>query len=152
MNVLPTSYKQKLPRGWSYPIGAEVLSSHLLGIPQFADLRVHFSRHNLFFASRHESNRRAGRPYVILAAYFRRPENSPAAPRKPTIPWWTIRWELVVYAVPSALKSAAHSLLVETAMPRLREWFLTLSREPQLHSSRAIRMLFSEAEITLSVQ
>ena len=41
--LIPTLYKTRLPREFSYPIGAEALSEHLASVPQFSEFRICFS-------------------------------------------------------------------------------------------------------------
>jgi len=41
--LIPTLYKTRLPREFSYPIGAEALSEQLAGVPQFSEFRICFS-------------------------------------------------------------------------------------------------------------
>lgn len=51
LELIRTSRKEKLPKGFSYPIGAEVISAALVGVPQFDDATISFSWKDTFWAS-----------------------------------------------------------------------------------------------------
>lgn len=44
MELIRTGYRDKLPRGLSYPVGAEAISEALVGVPQFYDLWIAFTK------------------------------------------------------------------------------------------------------------
>ncbi len=39
---IKTRYRQPIPKGLSYPVGSEAISSALKGVPQFAELSITF--------------------------------------------------------------------------------------------------------------
>ena len=52
MALIRTARKEKLPKGFSYPFGAEAISAALDGIPQFDNAELWFSWRDEFWVSR----------------------------------------------------------------------------------------------------
>lgn len=66
MEIIATTRKEKLPKGYSYPIGAEALSRALTGVPQYAMLSLTFNWRDTFWASDYQANLKAlGRVKII---------------------------------------------------------------------------------------
>ena len=51
MGLIPTAAKDKLPKGFTYPLGAEAISTALEGIPALEDSRIWFSWRDEYWAS-----------------------------------------------------------------------------------------------------
>ena len=102
--LIPTGYKQRLPRGLSYPVGAELLSEHLADLPQFADLRVCFSDSPTWRASKFQQTLADGVPYEVVTASA----ESAAS--------------IYVYPVQRHLRHPARRALVSHGLPALRAW------------------------------
>ena len=49
--LIPTSVKEKLPKTNSYPVGAEVISESLAGVPQYQALELKFHYRDVWWAS-----------------------------------------------------------------------------------------------------
>ena len=85
-SLIRTRRKEKLPKGFSYPIGAELLSMKLTGVPQYSIAEIAFSWKDTFWASEYQSRlRELGRILIVDAGYSSRFDS------------WTIR----IHAVPS---------------------------------------------------
>ena len=66
MEIIATTLREKLPKGYSYPIGAEALSQALTGVPQYAMLSLTFNWRDTFWASKYQANVKAlGRVKII---------------------------------------------------------------------------------------
>jgi hypothetical protein len=102
--LIPTRYKQRLPERFSYPVGAELLSQHLAGLPQFADLSVCFSDRPTWRASKFQQMLADGSPYEIVTA-----SAEPSA-------------YIYVYPVQRHLRHPARCALVSHGLPALRAW------------------------------
>ena len=102
--LIPTGYKRRLSQGFSYPVGAELLSEHLAGLPQFADLRVCFSESPTWQASKFQRTLADGVPYEVVTA-----SADPSA-------------SIYVYPVQSHLRHPARQALVSHGLPALRAW------------------------------
>jgi hypothetical protein len=83
VELIRTSLKEKLPKGFSYPVGAEAISTALDGVPQFQALSIHFSWKDTFWTSKYNAKIRAAGAITILAVNFWR------------------EWRMSVHAVPS---------------------------------------------------
>lgn len=126
MARIPTKGKDKLPRGWSYPIGGEQVSSALAEIPQYGVLNLSFRRHPTLFASEIARAVKALQPIPVLRAGYRH--------LRPIVPhgispiaddYYDEAWELEVYAVPATQRSDAASALMASpdGFNRIRAWF-----------------------------
>ena len=117
MELIPTKHKGRLPKGLSHPLGAELLSRSLSGVPQRSDLGLHFNAipsHGLGWATPgqglHTLRGNAGRSLlrfreVLYCGY-----------------WPPGFWSIGTFPVPSADRSRARTILVDLALPRLAEW------------------------------
>ncbi|MFC4820760.1 hypothetical protein [Dokdonella ginsengisoli] len=113
MDLIPTSSKQKLPVGFSYPIGAERISSAVRDVPQFGLFQLFFSWRDEFWASRYATKMKSNGAVEVLVV------------EKTTIwPDWSFR----IHAVPSAHALRARSGL-DVALPQLREALLEVEAE-----------------------
>jgi hypothetical protein len=83
LELIRTSRKEKLPKGFSYPVGAEVISAALVGVLQFNEAAISFSWKDTFWASEYNPRIRAnGRVTVFEVNYWN-------------------AWRIFVHAVPS---------------------------------------------------
>src|SRR5205809_4720577 len=112
--LIPTLYKTRLPREFSYPIGAEALSKHLAGVPQLSEFRICFSDLVSARKSKFQQMIAEGADYEIVTARLWSP------------------FEIFVYPVQRALKHAAQEALVSHRLPQLRDWMLRQSSRTTL--------------------
>jgi hypothetical protein len=49
--MIKTVYKEKLPKGYSYPVGAEIISAALSEVPQYEEIEICFWRKDQPYAS-----------------------------------------------------------------------------------------------------
>jgi hypothetical protein len=111
--VLETSYKSKLPRGWSYPVGAQVLSRYLEGIDGAAERPLHFRDYHI--RARHNREiRDRGEPYSIIEISY----SEPSSERRPEY----LKWTVSVNPVPSNKAAAVRRFVVSFGLPRIIEW------------------------------
>jgi hypothetical protein len=105
MRLIPTARKEKLPHGFSYPLGAERISEALAGIPQFETMELWFAWRDEFWSSRWR-RRIIDRGVVTLLE----------------ISFWEYfgRWHVGVYSVPSEYVCVARERL-ESELVRVRE-------------------------------
>jgi len=64
--MIPTRYKQKLPKDLSYPLGAKEVSQALAAVPQFDSLILMFRDRPNHSAMTFRKMLEAGTPYPIL--------------------------------------------------------------------------------------
>src|SRR5882724_6416542 len=66
MELIKTAKKEKLPKGFSYPLGAEALCAALDGIQQFDKALLWFSWRDEFWVSRWRKRLQALGPILLL--------------------------------------------------------------------------------------
>src|SRR5262245_35829770 len=130
---IPTLYKTRLPRDLSYPIGAEALSEHLVGVPQLSEFRICFSDVVSAWKSKFQQMLAEGADYEIVTARF-----------------WT-PFEIFVYPVQRVLKYAAHEALVSHGLPKLRDWMLRQSSRTTM-TFTSCSIIFSPPTQTVHIQ
>jgi hypothetical protein len=122
--LIPTRYRQPISRDLSNPIGAELLSEALAGVPQFAALSVSFSGvPNLWADTRPAKLGEVERdPQPVLSAWFT--NRRPGVSGNPNLqsPELGERWGLTVYPVPSGLKATVRAALGANGILLVREW------------------------------
>jgi hypothetical protein len=120
--MLSTSYKQALPSGFAYPVGAELLNSALQSTPQIKLLKLSFHAHSRIFASSFNRQLRVGDPVTVLSASYRHvPPGLSGSNAFIEEGWYNESWELTVYSVPSASRRVAREQIV-TALPYVKNW------------------------------
>ncbi|MCU7844167.1 MAG: hypothetical protein KZQ93_10045 [Candidatus Thiodiazotropha sp. (ex Monitilora ramsayi)] len=104
MELISTTYKEKLPKGKSFPIGAEALSQHLVEAPQYGELSIAFSAQDEYWASKYNKKVKAGGDIKVLVVDYSQVFEE---------------WSIKVNAVPCDHKHTVNELLVLKALPRL---------------------------------
>jgi hypothetical protein len=138
MTAQPTHHKDDLPKGWSYPVGAELLSSALTGVPGALDQPFWFSARSDFRTKRFQATRAANEPYEILQASYGRGQIF--GDRR--IPLW----EVHVYAVPSRIRSVARTALMLRGLIELRDWLLMPRTDVALDGGAMFAVLMRELD------
>jgi hypothetical protein len=125
MRLIPTGTKEKLPQGFSYPLGAEAISAALDGVPQLDNATFSFVWRDEYWASEWRQKLKARGDVKLLEV-----DHSPLSGER----------VLRVYSVPSAYSVVARDHLL-AELPRVRRKLLAGGR-----SSGAIRIV-----VTLSL-
>jgi hypothetical protein len=93
LELIRTIRKEKLPKGFSYPVGAEAISTVLVDVPQFRELAIYFSWKDTFWASKYNAKIRAAGKVTIVDVHFWR------------------EWRMSVHAIPSEHSASARAQL-----------------------------------------
>jgi hypothetical protein len=120
MALILTVYKEKVPKGFKYPVGAELISQALSGVPQFGLLRLHFSWKSCFWASE-----------------YRARVNSAGAIEIMEMNNFNGKWIVSVHAVPSAEGQSARECL-EHSLQTLKTRLMGTKTEPKYFCWKAI--------------
>jgi hypothetical protein len=104
--LIPTLYRVRLSRDFSYPLGAELLSEHLGGVPQFSEFRICFSDNVSAWKSKFQEILADGADYEIVTARLWSP------------------FEIFVYPVQRQLKHTVQQALISDTLPKMREWMM----------------------------
>jgi hypothetical protein len=144
--MIPTRRKAKLPRDWSYPIGAEALTKGLAGTPHAEALTVSFWHYSSFHRPENE-------PYVIFVAQHRSARKPGYSGHRGLVEsgCFDQKWELTVHPVPSHLRQAAHQLLRERGLPLVVEWLRSSERPGWTSREQRITLVFSPTPGSISV-
>ncbi len=149
--MIPTKYRNKLPRHLSYPIGAEAISNALAGLPHFEKLTLTFIDQSVWRASEFQRLLLERLPYKIMEA-----SHQPA--RKPGISTansmlqdgsYDDKWELRVYPVLAEFRSVANGLLRDQGLPAVAAWLKSSQQRGWTAIGRGIELRFNPAEVSL---
>ena len=135
--VITTNFKNKLPKGLSYPIGTQCLAGHLEDLSKIEDPFLCYS----FFSDRLAELKSKNVPFVILEVRFSPPQQQ----------YFGSPWEIHVYAVKSEQRSAAKEGLESVGLPQVKAWLNTDRPESWSYSRQSIECLFDPNELSVSV-
>jgi hypothetical protein len=107
MDLIPTKRKEALPKGFSYPSGAEMISKALHGVPQYDQLKLTFCWRDTFWSSKYQARLKARGDIDIIELN----------------PWG--EWGIYVNAVPLVHAHAAREQLVSVGLENLRTYLST---------------------------
>jgi hypothetical protein len=120
--LIPTGLRDRLPRGLSHPVGAEIISRALAGCPRYDELWIAFGSKPLLLYPAP-----TGRPDFRLA-FSVVCSNHPGT------------WYLSVKAVPSKERNAVRQLLLGVGLPGVREWLCRPRPETWYEGSRTFQV------------
>lgn len=148
-NIIPTSYKAKLPRTHSYPIGAEALSEAFRNVPQFSKLSLHFHycATTTVFSSTYLKSVLKRNSYEIFAATFQHIQPGLSSSNQfIERGWYDETWELHIYPVTREFKQAAKNALLNDGIARVEQWLITPRTETWKYGRKSCSVLFSESD------
>ena len=148
--MIPTAYKDRLPKHLSYPVHAGELSDALASVPLFGELSVSFHRHAGTRASGFDEAVRSGKPYPILVAqYMRTPLGLSESNDYSSRGYYGPAWTLWVYPVPRAIAGTARAQLATQGLPAVRAWLNQKRSETWLDKSHEYVVRFSTSRAAL---
>lgn len=152
--MIPTCLKQKIPKTWSWPLGAEAISAALADAPHYADLTLHFTDSPVWPASAFQRLLRESLPYAIFVAEYQPATRAGYGGQASLVAsgWFEAKWELRVNPVPRAVRAVAGALLRETGLPAVVEWLRSSSRSGWESRVQRIALVFASADGTLTAQ
>jgi len=147
--------KQRIPRGWSYPLSARDVEHQLQGlkIPEELTLSFHL-RSFALQASEHLALARAESALPVLeASYFNVRSRIPStalgrSPGRYDQPYWSIH----VYAVPSRARQACRDVLLTVGLPAICKWLAADRPDTWYEGRRELSVLFGIASGTLNLR
>lgn len=125
MGLIPTAAKDKLPKGFTYPLGAEAISTALEGIPALEDSRFWFSWRDEYWASAWRQKIASLGEVTLLKI-----EKAHFGDGR----------EIHVYAVPSEFSEAARARVL-SELPRIRNALLSWGGSARV----SVTMILSES-------
>jgi hypothetical protein len=148
--LIPTKWKDDLPKQLSYPIGAELVSQYLKGIPQYAELELRFSFHTGDLHSILNAE-----IIEVMDAMYRKIEKSLSFSRSPEDnKWLNPYWAISVYPVPSHLRHRIRQACIDIGLPKMREWLNTERAPNWYHGRKSIKFNYhvSESQMMAEIQ
>lgn len=115
MHLIPTTRKEKLPKGFSYPLGAEGISEAFDGVPHLEKATIWFDWRDEYWASSWRKKIESRGSVKLLEVGICPLSGEPV---------------LHVYSVPSEYSSAAREHLL-AELPRVREKLSSGSHPPK---------------------
>ncbi len=100
MFIIPTASREKLPAGFTYPLGAELISAALKDIAFLPEMQLDFSWRDIFWKAKYQAKLDSKGVIVVLEVKF------------------SDRWRISICAVPSAYSAVARTQLA-SALPIL---------------------------------
>ncbi len=123
MELIPTKYKNKIPKGFSFPIGAKEISESIYGIPQYNKLELSFHDRDTFWASKfHEKIKEKNSITVIEISYSRSKANISTPKDWEASGYSDPKWMIRVYALPSEYRASTKAKIIKIAMPSYKKW------------------------------
>lgn len=135
MAILRVRHRARLPRGWSFPLGAEVLTEALAGVPHGVPEPLWFIHSEPMWLKDRRKRESDDLPLKVLEVEFTTWALGLELP--PERPLWTIR----VGSVPSRLRQWTRACLIREALPRVRRWLLQPFADTALEATPQCRVL-----------
>lgn len=134
MDLIPTTHRGRLGKGLSHPLGAELVSEALSGVPQWSELDLRFNSEpksgiGLFTPGRgiHYLRGNAGRELLsfteVLYCGF----------------WDPGFWTIGTFPVASTEREWIRLVLLDGALPKMRAWLSKDRPEPWMQPQRVIQ-------------
>lgn len=140
--IFPTIFRSKLPRELAFPAGAEALSAALAGVPQAAAFGCHFTG-----GGYNQIHKERDNELVLHIGYTKRARSFYDGVDAAARGVLNARWEIHVYAVPTALRHGIKTELFEQVLPHtIRPWLMANPDFGQVTGSKGFRVSFNYQE------
>jgi hypothetical protein len=119
-HIFPTLDRTKHGKTVSFPVGAEVLSRALDGVPQHAMLGCHFTVGDV--------ERRPVKPleHVLHVVYSKQVRSHHHSKNSDERGVFDPKWSISVFAIPSTMRHQVKTLLVKECLPNvIQPWLMT---------------------------
>ncbi len=120
MKIIPTKFKEKIPKGFSYPVGAELLSSAFSETPQFDLFTVRFWYQDEYWASSYTTKIKEKSSIKIIEVSYKnyRPHLSSSRDMIES-GHYEPKWEIRVNSIPSEYAAIVKEQLISKVLPEL---------------------------------
>lgn len=113
MNVLKTKFKEKIPKGYSYPIGVEKLSEALLDVIGDNECEIWFSVKDEFWSSSFHQRIKNKDPIKVIEIRYSTPQTHHSSSQKMIDSGgYDPKWQIRVNSVPTEYVSSVKNLLI----------------------------------------
>lgn len=114
--MIPTEYKERLPKGFSYPLGAKAISEIIGEIPQAENISLRFEWRDEFWVSKWQKRIEGYGTVRLVEAQY-------------TVRW--DEWWIYVYSVPSNCNAAARQFLLSGPLEQLGDALRLAAKVPE---------------------
>jgi len=120
MRIIPTKFKEKIPKGFSYPIGAKILSESFGDVPQFDFFTISFWHKDGYWASSYRAKIKEKSSIKIIEVSYEhlRPHFS-SSQFMIESGYYEPKWHIRVNAVPSEYAALIKEQLSANVLPEL---------------------------------
>ena len=134
--MFPTKSKDKIPKDFSYPTNASLLSEALADVPQASQLGIYFG-----FDRTANALRKNAKPYpVIKITYYRGEQSGFSRTNINSEP----QWQISVEAVPREIVHRVKELIQTQALPEMRVWCGKKSKVVDEQGYHCLRFFYDE--------
>lgn len=121
--MIPTKEKERLPKGFSYPLGAEQISNAFGELPQADKISLRFGWRDEFWASQWRKRIKQRGTVTLVRIYY--------TPR--WAEWWTY-----IYAVPADCSAAARDHLLSGTLAAIGDALRRTGPEPATFNEKIL--------------
>ena len=123
MEFIPTRFKDKLPKKFSYPLGAKEISENLIDVPQYSNLSLWFHFKDEFWASSYNKRLREGAIINIIEVKYYRLHRHLSSPHYfVQNEAYEPHGEMRINAVPRKHRFEVNKQLTTNALPIIVNW------------------------------
>ena len=133
--ILGVRHRERLPRGWSFPVGAEAVTDALGGVPFGAPDPLWFAHSEPMWLKDRRERHSKDLPLCVLEAVF-----TPFG-HGLGVHFDRPLWKIDVRSVPSRIRQRVRSCLVSEGLPRVRRWLLRPFPSTALEAGPRCRIL-----------
>jgi hypothetical protein len=146
-HVFPTASRDRPNTLVSYPVGAEILSRSLDGIPQHLQVTCSF-----YAASNPHHDARREKIHVLHAMYRKIERNFHHSGDAAQRGVFDARWSITVFCVARALRHEVRQALMEVGLPNhVRPWFMAQARIGGQSGEASLVLEYNTLEKTLVI-
>lgn len=150
---LTIRFQEKLPKGFGYPVSAEVLSPSLIGVAPFEELTVGFYRHPMFLPSAATAALRAsGKVPILKASHICLRQEASGLHPSLVEGWSNETWEISVWGMPVNLVPRCLALLQGQGLTRLRAWLDKPAKATKGPSRRSLELCLVREDQSLRAE
>jgi len=139
--MIATTFRSKIPKSHSYPVGAELLTDCLDSVPQLDQLNVMF--YGLW--AKEENHLQP----LLCVNHINIRESQYSSKDLAAQGFYQDKWEIVVHPVLREHKSVVNSLLKTEGLLRVKHWLITPRSSTWLEGRRSLKVRFDEVSQSL---
>jgi hypothetical protein len=129
--IITTAVKNKIQKGLSYPLGAELISNELKGIPQFNEIELCFYGRDGNTIGHYVPDESLTKLIGISKGDFTLNRFKEIM----IVRWWDDYWSIAIFGINSKNRNASKLGLVRYALSEMKSWLMK-KREPSWYEGK----------------